>query len=305
MASGEAAFYGLNVAIGVRVIRPRSFLSRNVLDNGRLFFETEDDLVAPDGNGRTDVYEWDGNGPRLISAGTGGSESHFAHASSSGDDVFFLTYDQLVGWDIDDSLDLYDARVGGGLPEPPAAEVSCEGDACQPAPVRVKDVTPASANFAGPGTKKPHPRRPCAKGERGARRAAKARCARHHRHAKHHKARERRASRAGRVGAVRTARTGAALVIALLVTALLASTAHGAFGLEEFDGVYADEAGASFVQAGGHPHLNDITVAFNRRLGADGSQVAEEAARRMVFELPAGLAGNPTVTRPAAARRSW
>jgi hypothetical protein len=50
---------------------------------------------------------------------------------ASGGDVFFSSGDQLVGQDTDTQLDLYDARVGGGFPAPPAAGAGCEGEACQ------------------------------------------------------------------------------------------------------------------------------------------------------------------------------
>ena len=55
-------------------------------------------------------------------------------ASANGDDAFFLTRQQLVGIDTDDSVDLYDARVGGGLASqnPPPPPPPCQGDDCQP-----------------------------------------------------------------------------------------------------------------------------------------------------------------------------
>jgi hypothetical protein len=52
---------------------------------------------------------------------------------ASGEDVFFHTGIQLVPSDSDGALDLYDARIGGGVPAD-VPEVPCEGEACHGAP---------------------------------------------------------------------------------------------------------------------------------------------------------------------------
>jgi hypothetical protein len=103
-------------------------------DGGRVFFSTQESLVAEDrNNGRFDVYTYDAaNGQlHLISAGSGTSDAYFMDADRSGGDVFFLTRTSLVGWDTDDNVDLYDARVGGGFPEPEPARPPCQGDECR------------------------------------------------------------------------------------------------------------------------------------------------------------------------------
>jgi hypothetical protein len=128
---------------------------RNVDDKGDVFFESLEGLVNHDSNGVSDVYEYQDGLPRLLSKGTGPHQSRFADASVSGNDVFILTDDQLVGWDVDRSYDVYDARVGGGLPEPPPPGIPCEGDSCQPVPNPPNDPTPASENFNGAGNVKP------------------------------------------------------------------------------------------------------------------------------------------------------
>ncbi len=70
--------------------------------------------------------------------------------SSSGEDIFFRTADQLVPQDVDTEADLYDARIGGGFPAPASLLPSCSGDACQgelsPAPVL---LSPGSEFQAG------------------------------------------------------------------------------------------------------------------------------------------------------------
>jgi hypothetical protein len=115
-------------------------LPRNLLADGRrAFFETARPLVTADENNAIDVYEWedndlDGEGDlRLISSGRGATDSKFLDASLSGNDVFFTSRVRLVGIDADNQVDLYDARVGGGIAaqNPAPAPPPCEGDDCQ------------------------------------------------------------------------------------------------------------------------------------------------------------------------------
>jgi hypothetical protein len=100
-------------------------------DGSRVFFNTGDALVPDDTNGRYDAYEYDVGSKQvhLISSGRSSSHSIFLDASADGDDVFFMTRERLVGWDRDSVYDIYDARVGGGFPEP-VSEPICSGDAC-------------------------------------------------------------------------------------------------------------------------------------------------------------------------------
>jgi hypothetical protein len=127
-------------------------LPRNLsADGGRLFFETPDALVPGDSNGQQDVYEYENGRPRLVSGGTSAAPSSFLDASASGNDVFFQTQASLVAQDIDQSLDVYDARVGGGFPVA-AGATECKGAGCQGAlPASVVFGTPASSTFAGAG----------------------------------------------------------------------------------------------------------------------------------------------------------
>jgi hypothetical protein len=128
---------------------------RNVQNDGGVIFQTLEPLGLRDSNGLRDVYKYENGVASLISSGTGGAGSWFVDASVSGNDIFFATRDRLVGWDKDDNYDVYDARVGGGLPEPPPPIVGCDGDSCQPPPNPPNDSTPASASFQGAGNVKP------------------------------------------------------------------------------------------------------------------------------------------------------
>jgi NHL repeat len=140
-----------------------SFLAedaRHVSDDGsRAFFASPDPLVPEDVNGKIDVYMWEDGEVELISTGRHTEHSAFADASPSGDDVFFTTSERLVGWDQDDTYDLYDARVGGGLPEPADPPARCVGDECQGQPSgRPALAEPGSAPFRGSGDLAPGPR---------------------------------------------------------------------------------------------------------------------------------------------------
>ena len=109
-------------------------------DGSRVVFQSSDQLptvagTATDQNSVPDVYEYEGGALQLISSGAPDSSgATFVAASPSGNDVFFTTYDQLTASDQDGATDLYDARVGGGIPytptvQPPACEA---GLACLP-----------------------------------------------------------------------------------------------------------------------------------------------------------------------------
>ncbi|HEX5762187.1 MAG TPA: hypothetical protein VFY04_03590 [Solirubrobacterales bacterium] len=89
-------------------------------DGERVFFTTPDALADGDLNGTVpDVYEWHDGALTLISGGGGPKEALLVGVSRSGADVLFITHERLVGWDTDGGSDIYDARIGGGFPEPP------------------------------------------------------------------------------------------------------------------------------------------------------------------------------------------
>jgi hypothetical protein len=136
-------------------------------EDGRLFFNSNDALVAHDTNGLRDVYEWEPKGVGschdapgcvyLISSGTGDGESTFLGASAGGDDVFFMARDRLVAQDFDNSFDVYDAHVCTAVEPCPASLASVpactSSDACKapPSPQPTVFGAPASATFSGAG----------------------------------------------------------------------------------------------------------------------------------------------------------
>ncbi len=130
-------------------------------DGSHVFFTTAEQLAGGDNNTVDDTYEYDATSGQvnLISSGKAEIPSPFTDASSNGSDVFFTTRQQLVGIDTDDNVDVYDARVGGGIaaqnPSPapePCSGLACRGEVTAPLPAS----TPASATLNGPGNKKHH-----------------------------------------------------------------------------------------------------------------------------------------------------
>jgi Tol biopolymer transport system component len=175
---------------------PAGTLSHNLsADGSRVFFETDTALVAEDTNGQsgcprtgsllqqfhtcTDTYEWEAQGTGscdaahavaqggclyLISTGRGDEPQMLADASADGNEVFFFSRSRLVGQDADDQMDIYSARVDGGLPaqNAPPSPPLCEGEACKGAPsVAPQSHSPGTANFAQPARS---PQKPCKRG---------------------------------------------------------------------------------------------------------------------------------------------
>jgi hypothetical protein len=120
----------------------------------------ENKSLRYDNSVSSDVYEWRHEGVdgcahiqgclSLISPGTGGFLVTLLGTTNSGRDVFFDTGSQLLSSDNDTSLDMYDARVGGGFAES-TRPVECEGDACSTPSSPPNDFTPSSFTFAGTG----------------------------------------------------------------------------------------------------------------------------------------------------------
>jgi hypothetical protein len=158
-------------------------------DGNRFFFESTQSLLPADTNGVRDVYLWqaensgschssaaNGGCLYLISTGRDPNPSSFLDASSSGDDIYFYTRSQLVGQDRDQLIDVYDARVDGGLASQnqPAPPPPCSGDACQPPASRAPEDPSPGTTRSGPGNQtknRAHAKKAkkCKKGKKGKR----------------------------------------------------------------------------------------------------------------------------------------
>jgi hypothetical protein len=140
-------------------VRPE-FLS----DDGRhVFFTTGAPLVPADINAMPDVYSYntETGEQKLLSSGKGEEAAWFENASDSGDDVFIVTNQHLVGKDIDELWDIYDVRVDGGFPEPPPPPTACSGDGCRGALSTGPELSsPATNSFSGPGNPDPKRKKP-------------------------------------------------------------------------------------------------------------------------------------------------
>lgn len=130
--------------------------NRGMTDDGKaVFFTTTSPLSDDDHNAVADVYEWrDGDGaPKLLSSGDAASAGElFVDNSASGSDVFFISQRVLVNADTDDVYDLYDARVGGGLPDPKIEDPGCVLNACQGPPTAPPSVLDPASPLVGPVT---------------------------------------------------------------------------------------------------------------------------------------------------------
>jgi hypothetical protein len=124
-------------------------------NSGQVFFQTGEALLPRDTNGTGDVYEFDyASGLHLISSGTGSGGAVLLGASPSGDDVFFLTRQNLVAKDsFQEANKIYDARVDGGFPEPALAPACTTADACRSASMPQPAIygAPSSQTFVGAG----------------------------------------------------------------------------------------------------------------------------------------------------------
>jgi hypothetical protein len=166
---GSASIPGVQANGSTLAYLPRALSA----DGNRVFFESTDKLLFSDSNGQPDVYQWETYGEgdctlepgclSPISSGRGTEGASFIDASADGTDAYFLTSESLVGSD-PGSIDLYDARVGGGLPEA-SRPLPCIADACQPLPSPPEDPDPSTLiktkgnpapQYAGEAKKKKH-----------------------------------------------------------------------------------------------------------------------------------------------------
>jgi hypothetical protein len=204
------------------VTYPGAFFTRNLSDDGRrVFFQSPDALAAGDVNEVEDTYLWELANPLmagdscrsssasyvagsggciyLLSTGTSEDPSSFADADPSGDNSFFFTSQSLVAQDRDELVDIYDAKVGGGLSAQNQApgtrcsdELGCRGDS----PVAPRFESPGTATFRGSGNRASKHR--CSRFEIRARRVVKQasilsrRARRAARHGEGHRAERRR-----------------------------------------------------------------------------------------------------------------
>jgi hypothetical protein len=161
-------------------------------DGRRAFFQSTESLLPTDTDGLQDVYEWEAGGVGsctsaagclyLISPGHSSKPDYLYAASDSGDDVFFVSSDVLLGVDSSETPSIYDARVNGGFAE--SAVSPCQGEGCRPNAVPAPALAPPALPALGSHDNSGHR---CPKGKRKVRRHDKVRCVKKHHHRRHHR----------------------------------------------------------------------------------------------------------------------
>lgn len=144
------------------------FQSRYLSNDGRLFFNSPDELVPAAKNHKENVYEYEPSGIgncesrtggciSLLNTGTSDRESAFIEATPSGSNAFFLTESNLLPQDTDTAFDIYDARICSAEAPcqtvPPSPVGACEAaETCRPAapPATAAGGAGGSAAFSGP-----------------------------------------------------------------------------------------------------------------------------------------------------------
>lgn len=151
----QAEILGL-ISPGQTTLDRRSAMSAD----GRLVaFATTDSLVPADVNGQRDVYQWHDGRLSLISSGqaTYGNKLlvELVTVSADGRDILFEDFPDLTLDDQDETRKLFDARVDGGFPTPPAPPAACTAEACQSPPAgQTASLGGGSDAFGGPGNVK-------------------------------------------------------------------------------------------------------------------------------------------------------
>ncbi|HEV7615702.1 MAG TPA: hypothetical protein VGO36_05680 [Solirubrobacterales bacterium] len=122
-----------------------------IVNDGRVFFHSNDEVIPQASNGRTNVYEYLNGGIHLLSPGSGEDNAFLFDISESGDDVFIYTHDELGPEPTGHASAVYDARVNANTFRSPAPE--CQGENCRGAGTSAPNVASAgSATFAAPGS---------------------------------------------------------------------------------------------------------------------------------------------------------
>jgi hypothetical protein len=176
-----------------------SYKPRNLsASQNRVFFDSEDSLVAPDSNKGSDAYQWEGQGTStcsrlggclaLLSSGTDPVGASFLDASESGVDAYIRTFSSLDEARDPGSADVYDARIGGGFPVP-TASIPCKGDACVPLPQGPEDPTVGTLIPGLPNPPVHFPLKQCPKGSHRVTRKGRTICVsrQHHKKRHHHR----------------------------------------------------------------------------------------------------------------------
>jgi hypothetical protein len=166
----------------------------SLLEDGRVFFTTAEQLTLRDSNQKRDAYEWENGKQELISTGTSPSDSELLSVSSDGTDAFFFTRQKLVPGDENgSSVRLYDAREGGGFAFGPPQFSCAASDECHGASTAPASPLAAGTTAGTPGQFKEEAQAKCRRGKVKRR----GRCVNRHPHKRHNHKRAAKAKRGG------------------------------------------------------------------------------------------------------------
>ena len=160
-----------------------------VLDDGRVFFNSNEQLVLRDQNRLEDAYEWEQGTVRLISTGVSPFDSGLLSVSRDGKDVYFFTREQLVPEDEnEEAMRVYDAREEGGVFVVPSSPPCAASDECH-GPGSQAALPPQIGTFKGAGGQfeEQQQQRKCRKGFRLRKVHGQSRCVKTNRHKRTHK----------------------------------------------------------------------------------------------------------------------
>jgi hypothetical protein len=123
---------------------------RALTESGAVFFSSREALATGAANGPLHVYEWKGGKTYLISlAGPEATDAHYLENSADGSSVYFSTTQAVLPTDTNGGwVNIWDARVDGGLPTPAQAN-PCAQNECPVSPPVARN-TPLSTTFSGP-----------------------------------------------------------------------------------------------------------------------------------------------------------
>jgi hypothetical protein len=136
-------------------------------DGSYVLFTTTEQLQANDVNGVSDAYLWHEGSVSMISDGRdtsaiAGIQAIETAMSADGGDVTFNTRTELTPSDTDELLDIYDAKVGGGILYTPPPPLCPDVDACRGAAAAAPaGAVAGTASFSGPAN--PAPGKPAKK----------------------------------------------------------------------------------------------------------------------------------------------
>jgi hypothetical protein len=118
------------------------------------YFQTRSRLLPEDADSAYDVYEWRNGILALVTPGDSPADQGQMYKGNdvSGRNVYFATLDPMSWQDVDSVMDVYTARVGGGIDEPPPAVIcgvlagACHSGGAPPVAPTVVSDSPGSGN---------------------------------------------------------------------------------------------------------------------------------------------------------------